>query len=543
VYFMKKTAFLLGTMVAVGSSFGCATVKRDSDFPQNSQPQYQSSDPFPSSEAYADVGPEFSGLSDEAAATLDRALRDLQKKADQERAVAARQAGSSRGSQEMGLQGGQLPGAIPIVMNDDVRRWIEYFSERDRDRFRRFLERGLVYKDLMQHMLRENGLPQDLYYIAMIESGFVNQARSRAAAVGTWQFMRATGQRYNLQANYHVDERQDPIRATEAATKYFRDLYNVFNDWYLAMSAYNAGESRVMGAIMRGKTRDFWELSEKNMLPRETRNYVPKFLAALIIGENPEKFGFHNLTAEKYPSVEFVEVPSPVRLSDIARVSGVSYDQLKQVNPHLRQGVTPGNASTYELWVPVAGASAVRAQVAQLGTMRVQDRQVASAVTGTEFHQVSAGESLSLIASRYGVSVGYIMRMNGLRSSRIYAGQRLRVSQAPAAGNASYHVVRSGENLSAIARRYGVSVNYIKSLNGLNSDRILAGSRLRVAATGYDQQSGGGEQATVYRVRAGDNLYSIARRHSMSVNELKRINGLRQDTIHAGQSLRVSKGI
>ena len=199
---------------------------------------------------------------------------------------------------------------ITLEENKFVKVWIDYFTKYDRERLKRFLKRGQQFKEIVQNTLKENDLPQELYYLAMIESGYQNHARSSAQAVGVWQFISGTATRYGLKVDHFVDERKDPIRSTEAAAKYLRDLYNVFGSWHLAMAAYNAGEMRVLRAIFKARTRNFWELVESKALPRETSEYVPKFIAMSLIAENPEKYSLEiddNIVS--YPSLKAVEVP------------------------------------------------------------------------------------------------------------------------------------------------------------------------------------------------------------------------------------------
>ena len=253
--------------------------------------------------------------------------------------------------------------------NEKVKFWLDYFTGRGKERFQRYLNRGERLRDVVQSTLEESGVPNELYYLAMIESGFVTHAYSHARALGVWQFIRATGRRYGLEANYYIDERRDPIHATEAAIKYLTDLYNAFLSWELAIASYNSGELRVLRAIMDGKTRDYWEMSEQRLLPKETRNYVPKFIAANLIGRNPEKYGFIDpvqIQKETYPSVVAVEVPSPVRLSTIAKTAKVPLSELKEVNPHLRRGTTPPSRKAYEIWVPANWVNAVQSVTSQL---------------------------------------------------------------------------------------------------------------------------------------------------------------------------------
>ena len=181
---------------------------------------------------------------------------------------------------------------IPIEINENVEVWIKYFQGRGRPHMERYLARSTRYEALMKKVLRDNKLPEDLFYIALIESGFTSNARSTASAVGYWQFIRGTGKRYKLDINKMIDERRDPVLATQAAAEYFKDLYKIFDSWYLSMAAYNVGEGRVLRAVKKYKTRDFWQLSKnKHALPKETDNYVPKYIAAKLIAKNPDKYG------------------------------------------------------------------------------------------------------------------------------------------------------------------------------------------------------------------------------------------------------------
>lgn len=318
---------------------------------------------------------------------------------------------------------------IPIEINESVRRWIHYFTVKDRDRFHRFLKRGNAYKTVVQDILRRNHVPTDLYYLAMIESGYVTHAQSHARAVGVWQFIPGTGLRYGLNQNRYLDERRDVIRSTEAAAKYLKSLHTAFQSWYLAMAGYNAGEGRILGAIMKGESRDFWELVEKKALPSETRNYVPKFLAAVIIGKHPERYGFSDLEADPFPEVAAVELPGGVRLRDIAARSRFSLKTLQQVNPHLVLGLTPVENKTYPVWVPVQGVAQVARVASELPRVIAKaKKQEQKPLRGQRsLHVVRRGESLSEIARRYRTSVVRLRQMNGLRSNRITVGRKLRV--------------------------------------------------------------------------------------------------------------------
>jgi membrane-bound lytic murein transglycosylase D len=412
---------------------------------------------------------------------------------------------------------------IPVEINDEVQKWIHFFTKKRPDLFARYMERGEKYKPMIVSTLRDQNVPTEIYYLAMIESGFVQHARSHASAVGLWQFIAATGRRYGLRVDYYADERIDPHRATIAATLYLNDLHNVFDSWYLAMAAYNAGEMRIMRAIMNGKTRNFWELARNKHLPAETMNYIPKFLAAVIIGSQPEKYGFQRPEPQQVEDVVSVKVPSGIRLKNIASELGVSYQKLKNHNRHLKRRMTPSGLKSYHLWVP----KQYEAQFADASERLKKYVVKNSRKSGNGYHRVRRGENLISIANRYGMSLRELKQLNGLRSNRIYAGTRLRISGSPL----KHYRVRRGDNLYLIASKFGMTLSQLKRMNRLRSNRIYPGTRLKVSA---------GSERSYYKVRRGDNLYAIAKKFGISVRELKRINRLRRNTIYAGQVLAVS---
>ncbi|MDB2447449.1 transglycosylase SLT domain-containing protein, partial [bacterium] len=301
---------------------------------------------------------------------------------------------------------------IKLVNHKDVDKWVKYFTGRSRDRFQRFLNRGAKYQKLVYDTLKEEGVPAELYYLAMIESGYSTGAKSWASAVGIWQFIKGTGSRYGLKINRYVDERKDPVRSTRAAARYLGSLYRVYQSWELAMAAYNAGEGRVLGAIMRGHTRDFWELSRKKLLPKETRNYVPKMMAAMKIGQNLNRYNFVSKTSTPYLKPEAAKVPSSVRLSDIAKTAGVSTTKLKALNPHIKRGVTPPGKSSYTLWMPNGhNVASVTNSFNSLKSKRLK----LSGGSASGYHKVRRGQNLFTIAKRYGLSVKKLKQINGLR--------------------------------------------------------------------------------------------------------------------------------
>lgn len=409
--------------------------------------------------------------------------------------------------------------AIPAEDNESVQKWITFFTTRDRERFQRFLDRGEKYRALIETVLEENELPAELYFLAMIESGFNTHAHSTAKAKGVWQFMPATGKRYGLEVSSTVDERRDPIRATEAAARYLRDLHNVFGSWHLAMAAYNAGETRIMNVVFRGRSRNFWDLAKRKVLPTETANYVPKFLAAMTIAREYKRYGFRTPAMEALPSLTAVEVPSPVQLKSVAKASGVSLAVLEEANPHLFRGVTSRGSRTYELWVPsklVAQIQNSRNDIAR-GVFKprldiVPEAQAqTSESANASIHVVRRGENLSLIAKKYGVSTAFLKKSNSLSSGRIHPGQRLRVNSLSSVAVKKSAPIRREPSVAAAPRA-----------SGSNSKRVAAKSSSDLIR---------------YKVKRGDNLNQIARRFGTSVSNLKKKNSLRRDQVFIGQTL------
>lgn len=344
----------------------------------------------------------------------------------------------------------KVPLHIPVEINRRVSMWIKYFTERERKMTQRYLERGEALRPHIEAILKERDVPAELYYLAMIESGFVLGAKSRAKAVGVWQFVKGTGKNYGLIVNNEVDERRNWIKATESAAAYLKDLNNVFGNWYLALAAYNAGEHRIVRSIMKGKTRDFWALAEGDFLPQETMDYVPKFLAAQIVGKNYRKMGFDVKIAadEQWEPWDTVTVPSGTRLTDMARVTGVKLETLKRWNRDLLRGVTPwvkgGSVDIYLPKTEVARFEAKKEEIAQLrsyGTARERQRHAARGASdgggdrAYNVYVVRRGDNLSNISKRTGTSARTLMKINGLRKGRIHPGQRLKYYKPPASAD------------------------------------------------------------------------------------------------------------
>ncbi len=432
-----------------------------------------------------------------------------------------------------------LADGMPAELNVKVEEWINYFTKRNPDSFQRFMDRGEPYKKMIVATLREYGLPSEIYYLALIESGFMLHAKSPMAAMGFWQFMPATGKRYGLRVDRYVDERRDPWRSSVAASMYLSDLNNVFDSWYLAMAAYNAGETRIMNAIMRGKSRDFMSLVKGRVLPSETMDYIPKFLAAFIIGTNPEKYGFRRPSVPAHEPVSLVAVPSPISLGKVAEITGVPLESLQQFNPHLKTGITPPGTPSYKIWVPqhhkAQFANVQDALAAQRLTIsekhaRTAAREIANADTSRpKFHRVRRGDNLATIADQYNITVKELMEANRLKNTRIFVGRKLKIQTQPG----SLEVVAAAKKPD----RREASIASLK--NGALSSRKAAA----LAALKVNQPSSNAENDadTYYRVKRGDNLHDLAVRFHVSINELKKMNNLRRNDLKIGQLLLVAK--
>jgi membrane-bound lytic murein transglycosylase D len=385
-------------------------------------------------------------------------------------------------------QGGDVAWDLPNLDHPRVDYWVERFTTDRRATLTRFMERSGRYVPMISEKLAERDMPQDLIYLAMIESGFSPTAYSHAHASGLWQFIAETGQRYGLTVNRVVDERRDPVKSTEAALDYLTYLHNRFDSWYLAAAGYNTGENRV-GRIMRevtgsekGTDADFYRIW--NRLPRETRDYVPLMIAAARIAKEPHRYGFENLQFDAPLQYDEIEAEPGTYLAAVARAAGVDIGDVRGLNPHLRTQRVPTNRS-YPVRIPAGTRETFAANWAEARTQQVQlaaaTQPAARATTATRTHRIRRGESLSVIAQRNGVSVAALRQENNLRSNRIYAGQTLRI---PASGSAprvaTNHRVQRGENLTVIARRHGVTVSDIRAANGIQGDRIRAGQTLRI---------------------------------------------------------------
>jgi membrane-bound lytic murein transglycosylase D len=308
---------------------------------------------------------------------------------------------------------------IPIVINGKVEKCIQYFQTTIRDKFVTWLNRSEKYIPLMRNLLKEHSLPEDLVYLSLIESGFNPYAYSRAKAVGLWQFISRTGERYGLRVTWWVDERRDPEKSTIAAAKYLKDLYDLFACWYLAAAGYNAGEYKIIKAIKRYRTEDFWKLANQRYLKRETKDYVPQMIAAALIAKDPEKYGFIDIEYQEPLRYEKVKVPELTDLGLIAKACETSLEEIKDLNPELRRGVTPPNENEYEMKIPFGKRDLFLKNLEALQPLEKFQFKT---------HLVKKGETLKRIAKTYRVDLEPLLEINHLtKTSSISNGMILLV--------------------------------------------------------------------------------------------------------------------
>ena len=478
---------------------------------------------------------------------------------------------------------------MPIDANDRVVASLHFFQTRGRKTFATWLQRAGRYRTLIGDILRREGMPSDLFYLAVIESGLNPRAYSRSRAVGLWQFMAHTGRMMGLKRTHWVDERRDPIKATVAASRYLKDLFAEFGDWRLALAAYNGGPGRVRRAIARADTNDYWQLD----LPRETKNYVPLFMAAAVIAKDPQLFGFK--PQAEAPAFTYEEVVLPkdwlyVDLKAAAQLLGIERQVLHDLNPELRQDITPpGSRPPYVLKVPPSkgqillnqyaslpvppGAAIHQYQVQRGDTISgiaqtfsvstrvviaanslknphfIRPRQILYIPISTPIVQnakqadrsqktytVRPKDSLSTIASQHGVRLRDLMRWNGLKTTLIKPGQELVLQQQPSPqkvlnGGETY-TVQPGDTLWELARRFAISVADLQAWNGLEKALIKPGQQLTVT----------NKRAQVYTVVSGDTLHSIARKFGLAPSEIARQNNIGlSETLLAGMTLQIPR--
>ena len=467
-----------------------------------------------------------------------------------------------------------------------IDKFILYFQTRGRERFELYLSRSGKYVGMMQKILVRYGLPEDLVYVALIESGFSPKAYSTAKASGPWQFISATGRRYGLRIDWWADERRDAEKSTHAAASYLRDLYGMFESWPLATAAYNAGEGKIQRAVTRYKSDDFSELIRHRYLKQETKDYVPKMLAALTIAKDPDKYGFGDVAYEAPLDLRSVSVPGGTDLAAVARLLEVPVEAIQDWNPELRRFCTPPNRERYDLRLSV--------DAARLAEERMEEIRIQAKITFLQ-HNVRKGETLQALADRYKTTVPALKELNGLKRDslgrtarlvipvtglmeteavpgtevspdqltmahmRVEEGSRksrIRGGRRPEPGDGV--TVRKGDTLARLAKRHGVRVKELASANGLKTtSKLKVGAHLvlpepagaaesRTAQAVIPKASGGTKSSasagaapdvrkgtTRYKVHKGDTLDQIARVYGVTVDRLADRNGLKK-----GQPLR-----
>jgi len=464
---------------------------------------------------------------------------------------------------------------IPLIMNADVQKEINSFQGLEREHFIAAYQRSGLYKSIIQKELKKAGMPEELFWLPLVESFFKVNAYSSARALGLWQFIPSTGYKFGLNRDEWIDERMDVQKSTKAAIAYLKELHSMFGDWLTALAAYNCGEGKVLRTIARQQINyldSFWDLYRQ--LPNETARYVPRFLATLHIVKDPQKYGFSLDEIEKPVSFETVKVNKMMKLQDIAEKLEISEETLCLLNPELRYKMTPDRE--YDLKIPEDRVEKFNLVVNDIP--QSERPRVVYAKTDFIRHRVKSGETLSSIARRYHVSSSQIKAYNRLRGKRLVRGSVIRIPVSKSKYYAqednykqrgeekkivSRYRVKRGDTLFSIARRFDVSVEQVKRLNKLKSNSVLTGQVLRIPSgksiSEIERKQSSEQQAKAkinkqvlsakdldklgtnkYIVVKGDNLYSIARKNDINVSKLMELNNISlSDTLVPGQILTI----
>jgi membrane-bound lytic murein transglycosylase D len=451
---------------------------------------------------------------------------------------------------------------IPIVINAKVEQFIQYFQTTAKKIFSNWLARSEKYIPFMRNLLKENGLPEDLVYMALIESGFSPYAYSRRKACGPWQFIYLTGKRYGLNVSWWVDERRDPEKSTIAAAKYLKDLYDMFECWYLAAAGYNAGERKIANAMKRYRTEDFWQLTKYRYLKQETKDYVPQMIAAALIAKDPGKYGFNGIEYEEPLRYEKVKVPAVTDLRVIAKACEISVEELKDLNPELLRWCTPPDRPEYEIKIPFGRKDLF---LKTFETLQSEQR------FQFKTHIVKKGDTLSGIARLYRVDIEPMLEINRIkRTTRLSLGVNLLIpipmaqdtrptliiaremaSQKDLSSRSEEitYTIKKGDSLWSIANQMGVNIGALSRWNNLHPEKkLIPGDKLKIKVSRGQPSSDPPPQPTkgkeiIYVVKEGDTLWGIAKKYNVTIAEIKTWNHLEgTDRIHPADKLKLKVG-
>ena len=451
----------------------------------------------------------------------------------------------------------RIPSGLPLDLKPAVENYIYFYSGRGRGTLETALARSGRYRDMIQRVLQEEGVPQELIYLAQAESGFHPLAVSRAGARGMWQFMASRASSYGLEHNWWIDERQDPEKATRAAARHLKDLYKEFNDWYLAMAAYNSGPVTIQNAVARTGYADFWELYNRGVLPKETKNYVPIILAVTIMAKNPEQYGLDRVTPEPPLLADTVEINYPVDLRLVAECADASVATLQELNPSLLRMTTP-KRDGFELKLPLGTKDRYLTNIAAIPV----DKRVA-----WRYYKIAKGDTLASIAHQYHTTAAAVATANELRAGALLQPDtRLIIPIAPTKADAAkslafskrilHYRVRKGDTVLSVADDFGVPPEKLRQWNSLHGNHLSAGRVLiihrplepqsarihqqvahHVSVKSKSNSNLTGPLPRFHRVKPGETLYSIAAEYKTTAAQLQRANKLASATIHPGDTL------